>query len=76
MPTSSEKLRNLAIIGGQGTGKTSLVEAFLYQAKLINKMGSVAQGNTLSDYDQIEKKRGLSINPSLFQILFSGFEHC
>ncbi|GAH92134.1 unnamed protein product, partial [marine sediment metagenome] len=43
MPTSSEKLRNLAIIGGQGTGKTSLVEAFLYQAKLINKMGSVTQ---------------------------------
>lgn len=68
MPTSSEKLRNLAIIGGQGTGKTSLVEAFLYQAKLINKMGSVAQGNTLSDYDQIEKKRGFSINPSLFHL--------
>jgi elongation factor G len=68
MPTSSENLRNLAIIGGQGTGKTSLVEAFLYQAKLINKMGSVAQGNTLSDYDQIEKKRGFSINPSLFHL--------
>ncbi|GAH26496.1 unnamed protein product [marine sediment metagenome] len=68
MPASSEKLRNLAIIGGQGTGKTSLVEAFLYQAKLINKMGSVTQGNTLSDYDQIEKKRGFSINPSLFHL--------
>jgi elongation factor G len=68
MPTFSEKLRNVAIIGGQRAGKTSLVEAFLYQAKLINKMGSVAQGNTLSDYDQMEKKRGFSINPSLFHL--------
>jgi len=68
MPTFSEKLRNVAIIGGQGTGKTSLLEAFLYQAKLINKMGSVGQGNTLSDYDQMEKKRGFSINPSLFHL--------
>ena len=68
MSTFAEKLRNVAIIGGQGTGKTSLVEAFLYQAKLTNKMGSIAQGNTLSDYDQIEKKRGFSINPSLFHL--------
>ncbi|MFQ5834383.1 MAG: elongation factor G [bacterium] len=68
MPTPTEKLRNVAIIGGQGTGKTSLVEAFLCQAKLINKMGSVAQGNTLSDYDRMEKKRGFSINPSLFHL--------
>ncbi len=68
MSAFSEKLRNVAIIGGQGTGKTSLVEAFLYQTKLINKMGSVTQGNTLSDYDQMEKKRGFSINPSLFHL--------
>jgi elongation factor G len=68
MPTFTEKLRNVAIVGGQGTGKTSLVEAFLYQAKLISKMGSVESENTLSDYDPMEKKRGFSINPSLFHL--------
>ncbi len=72
MPAFTEKLRNVAIIGGQGTGKTSLMEAFLYQAKLINKMGSVTQGNTLSDYDRMEKKRGFSINPSLFHLVWRG----
>ncbi|MFQ6067206.1 MAG: elongation factor G [bacterium] len=70
MSTFTEKLRNVAIVGGQGTGKTSLVEAFLYQAKLISKMGRVESGNTLSDYDPIEKKRGFSINPSLFHLLW------
>lgn len=68
MSSFTEKLRNVAIIGGQGTGKTSLVEVFIYQAKLINKMGSVTQGNTLSDYDRIEKKRGSSVNPSLLHL--------
>ena len=64
----SDNLRNIALVGGQGTGKTSLVEAILYEAKLITKMGNIKEKNTTSDYDNIEKKRNFSINPSLIHL--------
>ena len=65
MPLAVENLRNIIIIGGQGVGKTILVEAMLYQAGIITKMGSVQEGSTVCDYDSIEKERGFTINPSL-----------
>lgn len=61
-------------MGAQDTGKTSLVEAILYQMKITNKMGSVRQGNTASDYDSVEKKRGFSIYPSLFSLTWQGYK--
>ncbi len=69
-----EKLRNIALIGGQGTGKTSLAEAMLYQAKIINKMGSTRQRNTVSDYNDIEKKREFSIYPSLLHLMWQDYK--
>jgi len=69
-----EKLRNIALIGGQGTGKTSLAEAMLYQAKIINKMGNTRQGNTVSDYNDIEKKREFSIYPSLLHLMWQDYK--
>lgn len=69
-----EKLRNIALIGGQGTGKTSLAEAMLYQAKIINKMGSTRQRNTVSDYNGIEKKREFSIYPSLLHLMWQDYK--
>jgi len=63
---SIENLRNIVIAGGQGTGKTSLVELILYKVKVTGRRGRVEEGTTLSDYDEIEKRRRFSINPSLF----------
>jgi elongation factor G len=59
------KIRNVAVVGHRGTGKTSLVEALLFQSGATNRLGSVEAGTTLSDSDEDEHKRGLSITTSL-----------
>jgi len=70
MSISIENLRNVAIVGQQGVGKTSLAEAMLHQAGVIDKMGSVKEKTTVSDYDKLEKERGFSINPSLLYLMW------
>ncbi len=60
-----EKLRNVSLIAHGGAGKTSLTEALLYTGKAVDRLGSVAEGNTVSDYDQEEVKRSVSIGASL-----------
>lgn len=59
------KIRNVAVIGHRGTGKTSLTEALLFSSGAVNRQGSVAQGTTVADWDEDEKKRQLSISASL-----------
>ena len=67
---TTDKIRNVVLLGHGGCGKTSLAEAMAYLAGLTNRMGTVADGNTISDYDKEETKRLFSIHTSLIPILW------
>lgn len=68
----TESLRNVALVSHQGAGKTSLVEAILFNVGLTNRMGDIQQGTTVADYDEEEKRRGLSLSTSLIPIEHKG----
>jgi elongation factor G len=66
------KIRNVAVVGHRGTGKTSLVEALLFQSGAVNRLGSVEAGTTVSDWDEDEHRRALSISMSLAHAEWQG----
>ena len=55
--TEPGKIRNVAVIGHRGTGKTSLVEALLFETGTVNRLGSVAEKTTVTDHDDEERRR-------------------
>ena len=65
-----QRIRNIAIVGHRGAGKTSLNEALLFEAGVINRLGSVADGTTVSDSEPDEQEREMSISAGL-----SSFEY-
>lgn len=61
----ASQIRNVAIVGHSGAGKTSFAEACLFNAKLIERLGKVVDGNTVMDFDAEETRRHISINTSV-----------
>lgn len=64
----TDEIRNVVLLGHGGCGKTSLAEAMAYVSGAVNRMGKVGDGNTISDFDKEEQKRGFSIGTSLIPI--------
>ena len=53
----SDEIGNVAILGHSGSGKTSVIEAMAYRSGKVSQIGTIKQGNTISDFDEEEKKR-------------------
>ena len=68
----TKSIRNVALLGHSGGGKTSLAESMLYISRLTDRLGSVADGNTVCDYDPEEIKRGYSISSAMAPMLWNG----
>ena len=69
---TSENIRNVALLGHGGCGKTTFAEAALLTSGAITKAGKVESGNTVSDYDKMEIEKGASINTSLIPVEWKG----
>ena len=70
----TEFIRNVALVGHVGSGKTSLVEAFLFDTGATTRLGKVEDGTTVSDFEDEEHRRKISISTSLIAVEFEGYK--
>ena len=70
--TETAKIRNIALLGHGGSGKTSFTEACLYATGAVDRLGKTADGNTVCDYDPEEIKRGFSLSASIAPVTWRG----
>ncbi len=68
----AKDIRNVLLVGHGGAGKTSLSEAMLFTAGAITRMGTVEDGNTVSDHDPDEQRRGISVSLAMAPIEWKG----
>lgn len=71
---TSEKIRNIVLLGHSGVGKTSIAESMAYTAGITTRQGKISDGNTISDFDPEEIRRGFSINTSIVPVEWDGYK--
>lgn len=72
MNITADKIRNIAVIGHSGEGKTTLCEAMLFNGGMIERMGKTADGSTAMDFDEIERLRKMSVYTSVSYLVWKG----
>lgn len=72
MSYSVQNIRNVCLLGHSGSGKTALAESLIYITGAIDRMGRVADGNTVCDYDPEEVKRQISISTAVAPLEYKG----
>jgi elongation factor G len=68
----AKDIRNVLLVGHGGSGKTTLLEAMLFTAGSLTRMGTVEDGNTVSDHDPDEQRRGISVSLSIAPVEWKG----